>query len=224
VIEFYGVTDVYSESGVDLTQLRDNLRRSFAERWRRHTAFAKLANAFRAVHLKGAGNDVSTRPFEPSGILQAFADHQVEYVVIGGLAMIARASAHVTVDLDVCYQRTTDNIAALVRALTPFAPSLRGAPSGLPFRFDEATVQAGLNFTLITTVCDVDLLGEVAGIGGYEQVLAQSTREQLFGLGVNVLTLEGLIAAKKAAGRRKDLGHLLELEELKKMRDAQEPP
>jgi hypothetical protein len=68
------------------------------------------------------------------------------------------------------------------------------------------------------------LLGEVAGIGTYEKVLAQSTPEEVFGLVVNVLTLPGLIATKKAAGQRKDLGHLEELEELKKARDAKKQP
>jgi hypothetical protein len=35
-----------------------------------------------------------------------------------------------------------------------------------------------------------------------------------------VLSIDGLIVSKKAAGRIKDRNHLLELEELKKLRDA----
>jgi hypothetical protein len=220
MIEFYGIHEVYSASGVDLTQLQDNLRRSFAERWERHKTFGKLADGFRAIRREEAEAAMGDTKFEPSPILQAFARHKVEYVVIGGLAMIARASAHLTVDLDICYRTTIENIAALVTALTPYHPFLRGAPPGLPFHFDVPTVQAGLNFTLTTDFCDVDLLGEVSGIGTYEQALAQSTQEAIFGLTINVLTLEGLIASKKAAGRPKDLGHVLELEELKKLRDA----
>jgi hypothetical protein len=38
---------------------------------------------------------------------------------------------------------------------------LRGAPPGLPFQWDERTIKAGLNFTLTSTVGDLDLLGEV---------------------------------------------------------------
>jgi hypothetical protein len=64
------------------------------------------------------------------------------------------------------------------------------------------------------------LLGDVSGIGGYEQVRKQSEELSLFGSTLRVLSLEGLIISKKAAGRRKDLLHLLELEELKKLRDA----
>jgi hypothetical protein len=96
---------------------------------------------------------------------------------------------------------------------------MRGAPPGLPFRFDPPTIQAGLNFTLTTDLGDLDVLGEVSGIGFYDKVLAMSEEKEVYGLMVRVLSLDGLIAAKKAAGRTKDKLHLLELEELKKLRD-----
>ena len=54
----------------------------------------------------------------------------------------------------------------LAAALSRFQPYLRGAPEGLPFRFDAATIRRGLNFTLRTTAGDIDVLGEVAGVGG----------------------------------------------------------
>jgi len=105
-----------------------------------------------------------------------------------------------------------------------FIPTMRGAPLGLPFKFDSRTIQAGLNFTLKTDLGDLDFLGEVSGLGFYEKVLAASEAKNLFGHEVQVLSIDGLIAAKKAAGRRKDHGHILELEELKKMKEAHEPP
>jgi predicted nucleotidyltransferase len=94
----------------------------------------------------------------------------------------------------------------------------------LPFRFDAPTIKAGFNFTLVTTQGDVDFLGEVAGVGTYDQVLAQSVETAIFGLKLRVLSVEGLIAAKKAANRPKDRNHVLELEELKKMRDTKPSP
>ena len=57
------------------------------------------------------------------------------------------------------------NIQKLVRCLAPYSPYLRGAPPGLPFQFDERTVRMGLNFTLVTQLGDLDLLGEVIAIG-----------------------------------------------------------
>jgi hypothetical protein len=44
-IEFHGVSDVYSESGIDLTLLRGNLRRSIEERWENIRRAAEFARA-----------------------------------------------------------------------------------------------------------------------------------------------------------------------------------
>ena len=158
--------------------------------------------------------------FDAAAMVRHLTEQRVEFVVIGGLAMIAHGSAYVTKDLDVCYRRTPANIAALASALAPHNPYLRGAPQGLPFRFDAPTIQAGLNFTLTTNLGDIDLLGEVSGIGGYDKVLALAAAMELYGLTVQVLSVDGLIAAKKAAGQTKDKLHLLELEELKKLKDV----
>jgi hypothetical protein len=67
-------------------------------------------------------------------------DAGVEFVVIGGVAMGLQRSAHLTKDIDFCYARTTKNRERLAKALEPFHPVLRGAPPGLPFRFDAKTI------------------------------------------------------------------------------------
>jgi predicted nucleotidyltransferase len=226
MIEFYGGYQVYSESGVDLTLLRENLRRGLEQRWDNNRRASALA--WEAEQSGRAHRGLPRRPeqeaimFDPAAIIRHLLDSGVEFVVVGGLAMTIQGSAYVTRDLDVCYQRTATNLTALATALAPVHPYMRGAPPGLPYRFDAATIQAGLNFTLTTDLGDLDLLGEISGLGNYEKVLAQSEEHTLFGLTVRVLTLDGLIASKKAAGRRKDQTHLLELEELKKLKDA--PP
>ena len=53
---------------------------------------------------------------------------------------------------------------AVVEALQPFHPHLRGAPNDLPFQWDEKTLRAGSNFTLATEVGSIDLLGHVSGL------------------------------------------------------------
>lgn len=128
--------------------------------------------------------------------------------------MGAHGSAHVTFDLDVCYERTKENIRRLVQTFAPLHPRLRNAPNDLPFRFDEGTVLRGLNFTLETDIGDFDLLGEVPGLGFYSDVLASSVEVELFGGRCHVLSLEGLIKTKRVAGRSKDLIAIPELEAL----------
>ncbi|HEY7157207.1 MAG TPA: hypothetical protein VH575_24855 [Gemmataceae bacterium] len=223
-IEFYGGYQVYSESGVDLTLLRGNLRRSIEERWARNRRSAEFGLAL------WQSNPISKLPNCPikrgptvsdvETVVKLLAARNIQFVLIGGQAMRAHGSMHSTEDTDICYQRTPDNLAALVAALVPINPYLRGAPPGLPFRFDVPTLAAGLNFTLDTDLGEIDLLGEVSGIGGYDQVLAQSVERTVLGLPVRILSLDGLIAAKKAAGRKKDQLQLSELIELKKMLDA----
>ena len=75
---------------------------------------------------------------------------------------------------NVVYQRDPANLARIVQALAPIRPYLRGAPPGLPFRWDAATLRRGLNFTLTTEASDLDLLGEVVGGGTYDDLLAGS--------------------------------------------------
>lgn len=155
---------------------------------------------------------------EPEAILRQLTNSDVEFVIVGGVAAAAQGSVRPTYDLDLCYRRTPENMERLASALAPLHPRLREAPEYLPFQWDAQTLERGLNFTLQTEAGAVDLLGEVAGLGSYEQVLAASEEMELYGMSVHVLTLEGLIAAKRAAGRPRDLEHLLELEALLELR------
>lgn len=149
-----------------------------------------------------------------SGVVGVLTDAEVEVIVIGGLAAQAHGSSRITQDCDFLYRRTPENIGRLTSALAPFQPYLRGAPPGLPFKFDAATVQRGLNFTLVTQLGDVDLLGEVTGIGSYEAVAPHTITLPVFGHHVSVIDLPWLIRSKRAAGRPKDLEAIAELEAL----------
>ena len=147
-------------------------------------------------------------------LLAALDEGGVEFIVIGGMAATAHGSAHVTVDLDIVYRRTADNIQRLAVALEPLSPYLRGAPAGLPFRFDPATIRRGLNFTLTTTAGDLDCLGEVTGGGTYDALLSGSCLLTVFERPCRFVDLPTLIRLKRAAGRPKDLERIAELEAL----------
>jgi len=151
-------------------------------------------------------------------VLEVLKSGGVDFILVGGVAANLHGSARATFDVDVVYSRTRENIGRLVAALAPFNPYLRGAPPGLPFRFDETTVRNGLNFTLETTLGAVDLLGEVAGGGNYVQLLAHTVEVEAFGLHCLCVTLEHLIQLKRAAGRPKDLEAIAEMQALLEQR------
>ena len=157
-------------------------------------------------------------PTDVEKLLKALHEQTVDFVVIGGAAAVLQGSAYVTNDLDICYSREKANLEKIAKVLAPLNPSLRGAPKDLAFRLDADSLAFGLNFTLSTNLGDLDLLGEVAGLGGYAAVLSFSEEMMLFGMPLRTLTLEGLIRSKKAAGRGKDLRLLPELEILLRIR------
>ncbi len=156
-------------------------------------------------------------------VLLALEAARVRFVLIGGLAMVAHGSAHITEDIDICYARDGENLAALVAALKPSNPHLRGAPEGLPFLFDTRTFANAFNLTLTTDMGSVDLLAEVPGIGSFRELWVRSVILELEGTPVRVASLDDLIAMKEAAARLKDQSHVLELRALRKLLAADGP-
>jgi predicted nucleotidyltransferase len=145
-------------------------------------------------------------------ILTSLRSADVAFVIVGGVAATVHGSARLTSDVDVVYERSRTNIERLVRALTPLNPYLRGAPAGLPFKFDVETVRRGLNFTLTTDAGPIDVLGEITGVGDYGAVLAVSEELPLYGAPYRCINLDALIVSKRAAGRPKDIEAVAELE------------
>lgn len=114
------------------------------------------------------------------------------------------------------------NLEKLASALQSVHAHLRGVPDSVPFLLDAETLRKELNFTFITDIGSLDLLGEVRGVGGYDDVLDGSVTYELFGYRFPVIEIGKLIHAKRAAGRPKDLIAIPELEaiqERQSMRD-----
>ena len=140
----------------------------------------------------------------------------VDFVVVGGVALVLRGTSRVTLDLDLCYSRDVENLRRLAAALAPYHPRLRGAPPDLPFLWDERTLRSGLNFTLTTDLGDLDILGEIAGVGGYAQVSAGASELLVGGTPIRVMDLDTPERSKRAAGRAKDLLDLAEIAEIRR--------
>lgn len=155
-------------------------------------------------------------------VLESLAHQEVEFIIVGEVAMYLHGSRNITLGLSICYARHRTNLTRIVAPLAPYHPRLRGLPENLPFIWDEQTLRNGTNFTFTTDVGDLDLLGEVAGVGNYEDALAVSVIVPLFKIECRMLTLDALIAAKRATGRPKDLLALPELEALREIAEENE--
>lgn len=153
----------------------------------------------------------------------AMASGSVDFVLIGGVALTIHSAAYITYDTDFCFARNQSNLERIANPLDPFRPRLRNLPVDLPFIWDSSTLADGSVFTLETSVGDIDLRSEVAGIGTYEDVVRESVVFPLYGFDVQVLSIDGLIKAKTAAGREKDIPGLKHLEAIKAALSDEEP-
>ena len=144
--------------------------------------------------------------------LKLLGQYGVKCVIIGGVASTIYGCTILTNDLDVCHARDSQNLERLAQALQSVNAKLRNAPPDLPFLLDANMLRNGLNFTFATDIGSLDLLGEVRGVGFYEDVVGESLAFDLFGYSFPVIEIHKLILAKRTAGRGKDLLVVAELE------------
>jgi hypothetical protein len=154
------------------------------------------------------------RPGNFGDLFPLLVNAGVEFLLIGSGAAAVHGSTRLMSVVDVVYRRRTENYRRLVDALARRQPYLRGAPPGLPFRWNVQTIEQGLNFNLTTDLGDVNLLGSVTGGGTYDDLLPYCMRIQAFGVAILVVSLPKLIQLKRAAGRPKDLEVISELQSL----------
>ncbi|HEV7770002.1 MAG TPA: hypothetical protein VGO66_04990 [Solirubrobacterales bacterium] len=151
-----------------------------------------------------SNNDPRDLPLQPFRLFEILDRHGVDFVVIGGVAGNMHGSAYPTFDLDVAYGRDKGNLSRLVSALREMQVTLRGAPSDLPFQLDIQTLANGANFTFDTKLGSFDILGEADGMRDYESLRGASSIEELGDVAVRVVSIDDLIAMKRAANRTKD--------------------
>lgn len=149
--------------------------------------------------------------FDPEPAFRVLAAHGVRFVVVGGLAANAWGLENVTTDLDICYERSRENLERLARALQGIHATLRGAPEEVPFLLDAETLSRGDAFTFSTDVGSLDILGIPRGSEGFEQLAGSAQPVHLWGVDLLIASVDDLISMKRAAGRPKDLRMVEEL-------------
>ena len=162
-------------------------------------------------------DSIDKTPFET--IIELLTEHEVEFIVIGGQAETLHGSARVTFDIDLCYRRTGENLRRLADVLAGLNPKLRDAPEDLPFRIDAESLALGSNFTLRTSVGDLDLLGHVEPLGGFERLAERAEHMRIGSVDVRVIHLDDLITIKQHLGRPKDRDSLMHLRAIQRVRE-----
>ncbi len=151
-------------------------------------------------------------------LLRRLSAAEVEFVVVGGVAAVLQGSAILTVDLDLCAPFGVENLARLLPVLVALDGRFRAHPD-LPRLTDEPARFAEFRLLMLqTSLGPVDVLREIDGLGNYAAVAREAETLDLGSFQCRVLGLAGVIAAKRAAGREKDLRALPELEATLRLR------
>ena len=147
-----------------------------------------------------------------SVLLDRLTDGGVDFVVVGGVAVIMQASPRFTKDLDICYDLARENLDRLGEVLVGLGARLRTADEDLPFVPDGRTLRQTQILTLTTPDGGIDLLVNPDGAPGYPALRRHASVVDLDGTTVRIASIDDLIAMKRAAGRPQDLVDIESLE------------
>jgi predicted nucleotidyltransferase len=157
---------------------------------------------------------VTTQSFRR--ILELLEQHQVDYVIVGGVAAVLQGAPVTTFDIDALFKVDDANIERLEKVLSALNARYREHRNLRPTKSDLA---AGGHMLLMTDAGPFDVLGFIGDGRRYEDVADSVQQLPIDGLNVRVLSIEALIAEKKKLGREKDLIAVRVLEAVLRRRD-----
>ncbi len=141
--------------------------------------------------------------------LKAFNNQEVEYILVGGMAVILHGYVRTTGDMDVWVKKTSDNYKRIVKAFNEFRMPVFDMmeENFLSDKFDV--------WMFGVEPVKIELMTAVKGLD-FEEAFQKSVIHQEDDLPVRFLHINSLIDAKKAAGRYKDLDDISQLQKRKK--------
>ena len=154
-------------------------------------------------------------------LIEVLARHEVEYVVIGGVATQVHGHRRTTMDLDLTPDPDPENLARLGAALAeleahPREPGFEGAE--IPAADPERLAIAAIVPPLLTRHGQIHILKEPQGARAFDQLYEAALVVELDGIEVAIASLDDLIRMKRAAGRPSDLEDIAALTEAERRR------
>jgi predicted nucleotidyltransferase len=139
-------------------------------------------------------------------MLQCLLGENVRFLLVGAYAVAVHGFPRATKDIDFFVWATPDNAANLMRALTKFGAPLHD--------ISEADLSAeGTVFQIGNSPRRIDIITNISGVT-FEQAYANKATIFIEGMEVPVISLQDLIANKRASARLQDLADIEKLESL----------
>jgi hypothetical protein len=137
--------------------------------------------------------------------IQSLNDNKVEYILVGGYAVILHGYRRVTGDMDIWVNRTKENYSKLVKAFFQFGLSVFDMTEEKFLEGESADV-----FSFGRPPVSIDILTKLKGVE-FDDAFFRAMQFDENGLIVRFIHLNNLIEAKKASGRYKDLDDIEKL-------------
>ncbi|HPH22575.1 MAG TPA: hypothetical protein PLW32_01730 [Chitinophagaceae bacterium] len=137
--------------------------------------------------------------------IECLNKYMVEYMLVGGYAVILRGYSRSTGDMDIWVNKTEQNFIQLQKAITAFGLPLAAIPKEQFFSADYDVFSFGrppYAIEIMTALKGVDFM----------DAFTKATIQKVDTIEIRVIHLNQLIQAKKAAGRYKDLNDIENLE------------
>jgi predicted nucleotidyltransferase len=136
----------------------------------------------------------------------------VDFVVIGGVAVILQSTPRFTKDLDICYAPGQGNLDKLGNVLIELGAKLRMVEEDVPFVPDGRTLRQAQILTLVTDDGQIDLLAAPDGAPAYPELYARAIEIDIEGIAVRIASIDDLLAMKRATKRPQDMVDIESLE------------
>ena len=164
-------------------------------------------------------------PFDPRRILEVLAVHDVEFVVIGGIAATFHGSPYLTYDVDICPADEDDNLRRLAAALEELDARVRVTDEPDPIRiyFSPRVLRSAPFLNLSTRFGALDIVHKPGGTEGYDDLIRDATRVAVGAVQIVTASRADVLRSKESIRRDKDLLTINILRELEE-RERQEKP
>ncbi len=141
--------------------------------------------------------------------IECLNQNKVEYLLVGGYAVILHGYPRYTGDMDIWVNKTEDNYEQIVKAFKAF---------GMPV-FDMTLINFLSNkndvYIFGKTPYSIEILTNLKGLK-FSQAYKNYDEKDMKGLSVKMLNITDLFTSKQASGRMKDLADIEELKKIKK--------
>jgi len=150
-------------------------------------------------------------------LLERLVQAEVDFVLVGGFAGVVHGCTYVTQDIDICCDFSGENLLRLQEALSETQPVHRMTPRRKKLELNEKNCSEFKNLYLDTDIGQLDCLSFIDGVGDFEHIKKACVTIKVADMQIKVLSLDTLIASKKALNRPRDNEAVRQLEAIKEL-------